>query len=134
MSDGEIKADIGKAPFCRECGTRMSLVQRAQRIIPYEILTFECPRCKSVRSVTRPGDGRMGGRRFRVEERIAEAEFLIGRQQELISSGLAKDARAASELLQVLKTTLATLLEARAMYERRHIADGMHGPITRRRH
>ncbi len=123
MPNSAIGESIGKIPLCRACGIRMSLVQRALRACPYELFTFECPDCKDVKCVTYPPSGRRGGKRFRVEERIAETEFQISRQQELISSGRAADPRKAVELVQVLQTILVSLREARDTYERRHIAD-----------
>ncbi|HEX2886056.1 hypothetical protein [Vineibacter terrae] len=123
MPNIEVGESIGKVPLCRACGTRMPLVQRTPRTCAYELRTFECPGCKDVKCVAHPPSGRRGGKRFRVEERIAETEFRISRQQELISSDLAGDPRKAVELVQVLQTILVSLREARDTYERRHIAD-----------
>lgn len=101
----------------------MSLSQRNPGIAPYEILTFECFDCGNVKCVTYPPGSRRARKQLRVEERIAETEFLMVRQQMVISSGHAEDVPKAVELVQMLQAILATLLQERNIYDRRRVAD-----------
>jgi hypothetical protein len=63
----------------------MELARRTpHRVSPYETQIFECPYCESVLSLTLPEGGRLPARLRDLEDKVAVAEFRLGRQKLLI--------------------------------------------------